>query len=69
MLQIRVGWIALGQRVGQLQAAPEARQCQVDLSVRKRQVADAVVTLLTMDGSVVPQELIIRATGDRDFAR
>jgi len=25
--------------------------------------------LLTMDDDVVPQELIIRATGDRDFAR
>ena len=41
----------------------------VDTFLQPRQVADAVVALLTMDDDVVPQELIIRATGDRDFAR
>lgn len=41
----------------------------VDIFLQPRQVADAVVALLKMDDDVVPQELIIRATGDRDFAR
>lgn len=41
----------------------------VDTFLQPRQVADAVAALLTMDDDVVPQELIIRATGDRDFAR
>ena len=32
------------------------------------QVADAVVALARMDASVVPQELVLRALKDRDFA-
>ena len=41
----------------------------VDTFLQPRQVADAVAALLTMDEDVVPQELIIRATSDGDFAR
>jgi len=32
------------------------------------QVADAVVALARMEASVVPQELVLRALKDRDFA-
>ena len=32
------------------------------------QVADTVVALARMDASVVPQELVLRALKDRDFA-
>lgn len=44
------------------------RQMPVEKFLRAGQVADAVVALLRMDESVVPQELVIRALQDRDFA-
>lgn len=48
-------------------AAPE-RTMPVQNFLQARQVADAVVALVQMDDSVVPQELVLRAMQDRDFA-
>jgi NAD(P)-dependent dehydrogenase (short-subunit alcohol dehydrogenase family) len=48
-------------------AAPE-RAMPVQNFLRAKQVADAVVTLVAMEDSVVPQELVLRALQDRDFA-
>jgi hypothetical protein len=33
------------------------------------QVADSIVSLAAMDPSIVPQELVLRAINDRDFAQ
>jgi NADP-dependent 3-hydroxy acid dehydrogenase YdfG len=51
------------------QHALPGRIMPLDTFLQPRQVAGAVVALLTMEEDVVPQELIVRATGDRDFAR
>lgn len=48
-------------------ATPE-RQMPVQNFLSAAQVADAVVTVAQMDDSMVPQELVIRALRDRDFA-
>lgn len=45
-----------------------SRQMPVQNFLRAEQVADAVVAMLRMDENVVPQELVIRALQDRDFA-
>lgn len=44
------------------------RRMPVEKFLRAEQVADAVVALLRMDANVVPQELVLRALQDRDFA-
>jgi len=44
------------------------RQVPVENFLTVKQVADAVVALARMDASVVPQELVLRALRDRDFA-
>ena len=44
------------------------RKMPVENFLSAAQVADAVVALLKMDASVVPQELVLRAIEDRDFA-
>ena len=44
------------------------RQMPVEKFLRPEQVADAVLAVLRMDANVVPQELVIRALDDRDFA-
>jgi len=46
-----------------------ARPMPVEDFLSAQQVADAVVTLAQMDDSVVPQELVLRALRDRDFAQ
>jgi Short-chain alcohol dehydrogenase of unknown specificity len=43
------------------------RTMPVENFLTARQVADAVVALVRMDDSVVPQELVLRAMKDRDF--
>ena len=48
--------------------ATKDREVPVEDYLTSRQVADAVVSLVRMDESVVPQELVIRALRDRDFA-
>jgi NADP-dependent 3-hydroxy acid dehydrogenase YdfG len=44
------------------------RQMPVEKFLRAEQVADAVLAVLRMDENVVPQELVVRALHDRDFA-
>ena len=44
------------------------RRMPVEKFLTARQVADAVVALLHLEPSVVPQELVLRAMEDRDFA-
>jgi NAD(P)-dependent dehydrogenase (short-subunit alcohol dehydrogenase family) len=44
------------------------RSMPVQKFLRPGQVADAVVALIKMDDNVVPQELVVRAMEDRDFA-
>ena len=44
------------------------RQMPVENFLRPEQVAAAVIALLRMDDNVVPQELVLRALQDRDFA-
>jgi NADP-dependent 3-hydroxy acid dehydrogenase YdfG len=44
------------------------RQMPVENFLRPAQVADAVLAVLRMDENVVPQELVVRALHDRDFA-
>lgn len=44
------------------------RRMPVEKFLRAEQVADAVVALLRMEANVVPQELVLRALQDRDFA-
>lgn len=46
-----------------------SRPMPVEDFLSARQVADAVMSLARMDESVVPQELVIRAIRDRDFAQ
>jgi len=48
--------------------AVAGRTMPVENFLRPEQVADAVLALLRMDDAVVPQELVIRAMGDRDFS-
>ncbi len=48
-------------------AAPE-RQMPVDRFLTAAQVASAVVALMQLDDVVVPQELVLRAMHDHDFA-
>lgn len=43
------------------------RRMPVERFLRAEQVADAVVALLRLDATVVPQELVLRALLDRDF--
>ena len=45
-----------------------ARQMPTQDFLTARQVADSIISLATMDASVVPQELVLRAIKDRDFA-
>src|SRR5690606_11812850 len=45
-----------------------SRQMPVEKFLRAEQVADAVLAVLRMDDNVVPQELVVRALHDRDFA-
>lgn len=49
-------------------AVPE-RKLPVEDFLQPAQVAEAVVALLRLPDTVVPQELVIRAMKDRDFAR
>lgn len=48
--------------------ATQDRVMPVQNFLTAEQVADAVVTLAQMDDHVVPQELVLRALPDRDFA-
>lgn len=48
-------------------ATPD-RAMPVQNFLTAKQVADAVVALVAMEDSVVPQELVLRAMQDRDFA-
>ena len=48
--------------------ATRDRQIPVEDYLTSKQVADAVVSLVRMDESVVPMELVLRAIRDRDFA-
>jgi NAD(P)-dependent dehydrogenase (short-subunit alcohol dehydrogenase family) len=50
-------------------AAVPGRQLPVHDFLRPAQVAEAIVALLRLPDSVVPQELVLRAMNDRDFAR
>ncbi|MDO8541667.1 MAG: SDR family oxidoreductase [Opitutaceae bacterium] len=45
-----------------------SRQMPVEKFLSAKHVADAVVSLLQMDDRIVPQELVLRAMEDRDFA-
>ncbi len=45
-----------------------ARQMPTQDFLTARQVADSIISLAAMDASVVPQELVLRAIKDRDFA-
>jgi NAD(P)-dependent dehydrogenase (short-subunit alcohol dehydrogenase family) len=46
-----------------------SRPMPVEDFLSARQVAEAVISLARMDESVVPQELVLRAIRDRDFAQ
>ncbi len=48
--------------------AVQERQVTVSNFLTAHQVADAIVALAQMDDNVVPQELVLRALNDRDFA-
>lgn len=45
-----------------------ARQMPTQDFLTARQVADSIISLAAMDASIVPQELVLRAVNDRDFA-
>jgi NADP-dependent 3-hydroxy acid dehydrogenase YdfG len=46
-----------------------SRQMPTQDFLTAEQVADSIVSLATMDPSIVPQELVLRAINDRDFAQ
>lgn len=45
-----------------------SRQMPTQDFLTAKQVADSIIALVAMDSSVVPQELVLRALKDRDFA-
>ncbi len=45
-----------------------SRQMPTQDFLTAKQVADSIIALVAMDSSVVPQELVLRALTDRDFA-
>ena len=49
-------------------SAVSGRRMPVESFLRPAQVADAVLALMRMEDDVVPQELVLRAMDDRDFA-
>ena len=46
-----------------------SRQMPTEDFLTAEQVADSIVSLAAMDPSIVPQELVLRAINDRDFAQ